>query len=380
MINAGKKLTLKGGNGVNVEQDGSNFTFSIDSSKLLEGKTGDITVDKDKKAGEDGAGKAAVNDNDATKLATVKNVADAINGAKWFAKVENLSDSMNVRTQNDKDADAQAMGAGDILTLKADKNLAVKREGKDVTYGLASTIEVDKITVKSKTPGEATTTFENGKVTNLDDHLTAPDKVTGGNVVNATEVKTPTLKDAQKKEAATVNDVLNAGWNLKTNGNQTAAITNGKGLDFASDDNSVTITPTVDKDGNAKVNFSVNATNAINGVKGNVTAAKVDGDQAGKVTVSDADKGKLATVDTVAEAINSAATFVKVADSQEVIKKSTDDDNGVAVKSGDTVTHTAGKNLKVKRDGKSITYALAQDIDVNSVTIGSGDNATKNYL
>ena len=383
LINAGKKLTLKGGNGVNVEQDGSNFTFSIDSSKLLEGKTGDITVDKDKKAGEDGAGKAAVNDNDATKLATVKNVADAINGAKWFAKVKNLSDSMNVRTQNDKDADAQAMGAGDILTLKADKNLAVKREGKDVTYGLASTIEVDKITVKSKTPGEATTTFENGKVTNLDDHLTAPNKVTGGNVVNATEVKTPTLKDEQKKEAATVNDVLNAGWNLKTNGNQTAAITNGKGLDFASDDNSVTITPTVDKDGNAKVNFSVNATNAINGVKGNVTAAKVDGDQAGKVTVSDADKGKLATVDTVAEAINSAATFVKVADSQEVIKKSTDDDNGVAVKSGDTVTHTAGKNLKVKRDGKSITYALAQDIDVNSVnatngvTIGSGDNATK---
>ena len=377
LINAGKKLTLKGGNGVNVEQDGSNFTFSIDSSKLLEGKTGDITVDKDKKAGEDGAGKAAVNDNDATKLATVKNVADAINGAKWFAKVENLSDSMNVRTQNDKDADAQAMGAGDILTLKADKNLAVKREGKDVTYGLASTIEVDKITVKSKTPGEATTTFENGKVTNLDDHLTAPDKVTGGNVVNATEVKTPTLKDAQKKEAATVNDVLNAGWNLKTNGNQTAAITNGKGLDFASDDNSVTITPTVDKDGNAKVNFSVNATNAINGVKGNVTAAKVDGDQAGKVTVSDADKGKLATVDTVAEAINSAATFVKVADSQEVITASTANDKGVAVKSGDTVTHTAGKNLKVKRDGKSITYALAQDIDVNSVTIGSGDNATK---
>ena len=39
--------------------------------------------------------------------------------------------------------------------------------------------------------------------------------MTGGNVVNATEVKTPTLKDAQKKEAATVNDVLNAGWNFK---------------------------------------------------------------------------------------------------------------------------------------------------------------------
>ena len=385
LINAGKTLTLKGGNGVNVEQNGSNFTFSIDSSKLLEGKTGDITVNKDKKAGEKDAGKATVNNDDATKLATVKNVADAINGTKWFAKVENLSDSMNVQTQKDQNADAQAMGAGDILTLKADKNLAVKRDGKNVTYGLASTIEVDKITVKAK-DGKADkgTTVENGKVTNLDDHLTAPAKVTGGNVVNATEVKTPTLTDAEKKEAATVNDVLNAGWNLKTNGNQAAAITNGKGLDFASDDNSVTITPTVDKDGNAKVNLSVNATSVINNNKGSIKEAATDptAANAGKVTVSDADKDKLATVDTVAKAINSAATFVKVADSQEVITTSTANDNGVAVKSGDTVTHTAGKNLKVKRDGKSVTYALAQDIDVNSVkakngvTIGSGDNAT----
>ena len=404
LINAGKTLTLQGGDGVNVEQNGSNFTFSIDSSKLLEGKTGGITVNQDKKAGETDAGKATVNDNDATKLATVKNVADAINGAKWFAKVENLSDSMNVQAQKDQNADAQAMGAGDILTLKADKNLAVKRVGANVTYGLASEIEVDKITVKAKT-GETVkgTTVENGKVTNLDNHLTAPTKVTGGNVVNATEVKAPTLTDAQKKEAATVNDVLNAGWNLKTNGNQAIAITNGKGLDFASDDNSVTITPTVDKDGNAKVNISINATSVINNTKGTISEATTEdpkADKAGQVTVTgtpqpkadgsmetqeeaNAREGnKLATVENVVKAINSTATFIKVADSQEVITASTADDNGVAVKSGDTVTHTAGKNLKVKRDGKSVTYALAQDIDVNSVkatngvTIGSGDNAT----
>ena len=60
--------------------------LSIDSSTLLAGKTGGITVNQDKKAGETDAGKATVNNNDATKLATVKNVADAINGAKWFAK------------------------------------------------------------------------------------------------------------------------------------------------------------------------------------------------------------------------------------------------------------------------------------------------------
>lgn len=406
LINAGKTLTLKGDKGVNVEQDGSNFTFSIDSSKLLEGKTGDITVNKDKKAGEEGAGKATVNDNDATKLATVKNVADAINGAKWFAKVENLSDSMNVRTQNDKDADAQAMGTGDILTLKADKNLAVKREGANVTYGLSSEIEVDKITVKSKTPGAATTTFENGKITNLDNHLENPVEaaVDKSAVPNAKEVKTPIgLTDDKKKEAATVNDVLNAGWNLKASGKQVAAVTNGKSLDFSSDDNSVTITPTVDNNGNATVNFSVNATSVINNTKGTISEATTEdpkADKAGQVTVTgtpqpkangsmetqeeaNAREGnKLATVENVVKAINSAATFVKVADSQEVITASTANDDGVAVKSGDTVTHTAGKNLKVKRDGKSVTYALAQNIDVNSVkatnsvTIGSGDNAT----
>ena len=408
LINAGKTLTLKGGNGVNVEQDGSNFTFSIDSSKLLEGKTGNITVNKDKKAGEDDAGKATVNNDDATKLATVKNVADAINGAKWFAKVENLSDSMNDQTQKDKDAEAQAMGAGDILTLKADKNLAVKRDGKNVIYGLASKIEVDKITVKAKA-GEADkgTTVENGKVTNLNDHLTPPEKVAADKaaVPNAEEVKTPTpteLTADKKKEAATVNDVLNAGWNLKANGKQVAAVTNGKGVDFESD-GSITITPTVEN-GIAKMKFAVNTDASIDKNKGSIKEAATDpkADNAGKVTVvtgtpvrkadgsmetpaeANAREGnKLATVENVVKAINSAATFVKVADSQEVIKDSTADDNGVAVKSGDTVTHTAGKNLKVKRDGKSITYALAQDIDVNSVkatnsvTIGSGDNATK---
>lgn len=410
--------TVRDENGV----DTTTVSVDIDAAKVIEKTKGSIKKADVSNPDAKDAGKVAVNGTPApkvdgtketqeeanaregNKLATVGDVVGAINSAKWFAKVENTDKAITDRTQNDTaDKKAAAIGAGETLTLKADKNLAVKRDGANVTYGLASEIEVDKITVKAKA-GEADkgTTVENGKVTNLDDHLTAPTKVTGGNVVNATEVKTPTLKDEQKKEAATVNDVLNAGWNLKTNGNQAAAITNGKGLDFASDDNSVTITPTVDKDGNAKVNFSVNATSVINNNKGTIKEAATDpkAANAGKVTVTgtpqpkadgsmetqdeaNAREGnKVATVQNVVNAINSAATFVKVADSQEVITASTANDKGVAVKSGDTVTHTAGKNLKVKRDGKSVTYALAQDIDVNSVkatngvTIGSGDNAT----
>ena len=363
--------------------DTTTVSVDVDAAKVIDKVKGNVTAAK---VDGDDAGKVTVADSDKGKLATVDTVKDAINSSFWTARVEN-NDKQVVKTA-DNSANA-TIKAGSNVAFVAGKNLVANQtttgDNTVFTYGLADKIEVSKITVKPAAGEEDKgTTVENGKVTNLDDHLTAPAKVTGGNVVNATEVKTPTLTDAEKKEAATVNDVLNAGWNLKTNGNQAAAITNGKGLDFASDDNSVTITPTVDKDGNAKVNFSVNATSVINNNKGSIKEASTDpkAANAGKVTVSDADKGKLATVDTVAEAINSAATFVKVADSQEVIEASTANDKGVAVKSGDTVTHTAGKNLKVKRDGQSVTYALAQDIDVNSVkatngvTIGSGDNAT----
>ena len=397
LIKAGDTLNFSNGNGVDVVNKDGKFTFNVNTTSLAGNVTTAATTGAD-------AGKVTVADADKGKLATVDTVAEAINSSFWTARVEN-NDNQVVKTANNS-ANA-TIKAGSNVAFVAGKNLVVNQTttGNNTvfTYGLADKIEVSKITVKPAA-GEKDkgTTVENGKVTNLDDHLTAPAKVIGGNVVNATEVKTPTLTDAQKKEAATVNDVLNAGWNLKTNGNQAAAITNGKGLDFASDDNSVTITPTVDKDGNAKVNFSVNATSVINNNKGTIKEAATDpkAANAGKVTVTgtpqpkadgsmetqdeaNAREGnKVATVQNVVNAINSAATFVKVADSQEVITASTADDNGVAVKSGDTVTHTAGKNLKVKRDGQSVTYALAQDIDVdsvkakNGVTIGSGDNAT----
>ena len=399
LIKAGDTLDFSNGNGVDVVNKDGKFTFNVNTTSLA----GNVTTAN--KTGAD-AGKVTVAKADEGKLATVDTVKDAINSSFWTARVEN-NDKQVVKTA-DNSANA-TIKAGSNVAFVAGKNLVANQtttgDNTVFTYGLASEIEVDKITVKAKA-GEADkgTTVENGKVTNLNDHLTAPEKVAAdkAKVANATVVSSAPIS-GNGNEAATVNDVLNAGWNLKTNGNQAVAITNGKGLDFASDDNSVTITPTVDKDGNAKVNFSINATSVINNTKGTISEATTEdpkADKAGQVTVTgtpqpkadgsmetqeeaNAREGnKLATVENVVKAINSTATFIKVADSQEVITASTADDNGVAVKSGDTVTHTAGKNLKVKRDGKSVTYALAQDIDVNSVkakngvTIGSGDNAT----
>ena len=390
--------TVRDKNGV----DTTTVSVDVDAAKVIDKVKGNVTAAK---VDGDEAGKVTVAEADKGKLATVDTVKDAINSSFWTASVKNSKDQVLATKDNSANA---TIKAGSNVAFVAGKNLVANQtttENNTVfTYGLASEIEVDKITVKAKA-GEADkgTTVENGKVTNLNDHLTAPEKVAAdkAKVANATVVSSAPIS-GNGNEAATVNDVLNAGWNLKTNGNQTAAITNGKGLDFTSSDDSVTITPTVDDKGNAKVNVVVNTANVIDKNKGSIKEAATDpkADKAGQVTVTgtpvqkadgsmetqdeaNAREGnKLATVENVVKAINSAATFVKVAGSQEVITASTADDNGVAVKSGDTVTHTAGKNLKVKRDGKSVTYALAQDIDVNSVkatngvTIGSGDNTT----
>jgi len=391
--------TVRDENGV----DTTTVSVDVDATKMIDKVKGNVTAAKANGAD---VGKVTVAEADKGKLATVDTVKDAINSSFWTASVKNSKDQVLATKDNSANA---TIKAGSNVAFVAGKNLVANQtttgDNTVFTYGLADKIEVSKITVKPAA-GEKDkgTTVENGKVTNLDDHLTAPEKVAAdkAKVANATVVSSAPIS-GNGNEAATVNDVLNAGWNLKTNGNQTAAITNGKGLDFTSSDDSVTITPTVDDKGNAKVNVVVNTANVIDKNKGSIKAADVSNPgakDAGKVAVNgtpaqkadgsmetqeeaNAREGnKLATVENVVKAINSAATFVKVADSQEVITASTANDKGVAVKSGDTVTHTAGKNLKVKRNGQSVTYALAQDIDVNSVkakdgvTIGSGDNAT----
>lgn len=85
---------------------------------------------------------------------------------------------------------------------------------------------------------------------------------------------------------------------------------------------------------------------------------------------TDDDKKKVATVGDVADAINSAATFVKVESTEDEIEDNQPADNAdQALKAGDTLTLKAGKNLKVKRDGKNVTFALAKDLDVKTAKV-----------
>ena len=366
------------------------------------------------------AAQKAIDDSpNSNKVATAQNVAEAINNSGWRT-------NSTTATGGAKDT---LINPGKAVNFEAGKNMEVAQTvDKDgnvaYTYKTKDDVQFNSVQLGGDTGPKLTNdgndlkvSGSNGtpvKITNVaDGNISADSKdAVNGSHLHATNEKVANLGttvnnlgDKVNNLGDTVNNLsgeLNKGWSLQANGKDVTAVTSGKGVNFASADDSVTITPEVDSNGIAKVNLTVNTANVIDKNKGSIKEAATDpkADKAGQVTVTgtpvrkadgsmetqkeaNAREGnKLATVENVVKAINSAATFVKVADSQEVITASTADDNGVAVKSGDTVTHTAGKNLKVKRDGKSVTYALAQDIDVNSVkatngvTIGSGDNAT----
>ena len=182
--------------------------------------------------------------------------------------------------------------------------------------------------------------------------VVAPDNTNGSKFVNATTV---------------ANTVNNSGWKLGGN-DKTAAgnlvkpsnkvnFINGKGTtsevntDAATGDSTVTF--------NVKPNgTSINVTNdGISVNTGNITAAQTNGNDAGKVTVADVEKGKVATVDNVAEAINSV--FWKVGDNEGTVKANVGAGNQVNFVNGDATTAT----VKTEGGVTKVAYDVAYDND-----------------
>ncbi|KAA5522227.1 hypothetical protein F2S80_10390, partial [Haemophilus seminalis] len=155
-------------------------------------------------------------------------------------------------------------------------------------------------------------------------------------------------------------------------------VNTGKGLKIdTADGNKVAVntdgtTITVDNDGKVK---------AETGSTEVVTADNKTGtEKAGQVRPVATDKDKLATVDTVAQAVNSAKWIAKATNTDAEIadNEKTDDSTkaGEGIAAGDEVTFTAGKNLRVKRDGKNFTFATDKDVSFDSVKVGKDDAVT----
>ena len=189
IVNPGNEVSFKGGEGTEVTvSDATNgkrtvtitSTVKPNEKGVIEEVTTTTTGNNAKKKGQ-----VQAHDGDGDKVTTVGNVANMINSAKWFAKASNTTDEVTDANKTDdaENADGHAMSAGDKLTLKAGKNLRVKREDANFTFALNNVVDLtnagsltigntkvnnDGVTIKAKEAGKTDVTLtanglDNGK-------------------------------------------------------------------------------------------------------------------------------------------------------------------------------------------------------------------------
>ena len=445
----GIKFTIKSSDGTLLDVTASGDTITLTP------KTGKITT------GTDGVPTANITGG---KLVTADEVVKALTEMGWKA----TADQEGTGTVEGKAE--ELIKAGNKVTFKAGNNLAVKQAGKDFIYSLKSELTgLTSAEFKGTGTNAPTTKLTNEGVTITPETSTGKNPVSltqnglnnGGNAITdvagnldgaktgtnapTTSATKPTLgtaaNEVNSNNAATVGDVLNAGWNLqgnnaakdfvtaydtvnfidgegtsvsventdnktskikysvnlgdgleKTNDNKIKAkagngvtvdadgikVNTGKGLKIdTADGNKVAVntdgtTITVDNDG--KVKAETGSTEVV------TADNKTSTEKAGQVRPVATDKDKLATVDTVAQAVNSAKWIAKATNTDAEIadNEKTDDSTkaGEGIAAGDEVTFTAGKNLRVKRDGKNFTFATDKDVSFDSVKVGKDDAVT----
>ena len=294
----GMKFNIKGENGLTTTASGKDVTVKLD----------DTTKNKIDNA----ADKNLSNITDAGK----KQIKDQVT---WKAKATNSKADLDQDTKDSNDT-AETIGADGILTLDAGKNLRLQRKGKVFTYGLDSDLTgINSITGLTNTL----------PVTKND--AAAP----------TTNQPAPTKVDGTK--AASVNDILNAGWNLKENNTPKDFV---KAYDTV---NFVNGTGTT-------ANVTVTENGAVSAVKFDVKKTTIAEDTAKPGTMKAGDTGdSFATANDVANAINNAYWTATSENDGGVLEGNKTEEK---VKAGDKVTFKAGENIKLKQAGKDFTYSL----------------------
>ncbi len=337
------------------------------------------------------------------KVATAQSVATAINDAYWIAAASG----------NGKNGTEDNVKAGTKVTFDAGKNIEIDHStANKFTFKTVDSPVFTTVQIGNNGP-KITSVGDNLKVTKADG--TSPTKITNvangsddNDAVNVSQLNASGWKVAgnNKTEVDTINpsEQVNfldgsgttvtvekdKGADGKENGNVNVKydVKLGNGLDKDTDGNitvkangnSITVSSNGIKVNTDNKTITVGTDGTVKAVTGTietVTAANKT-EKAGQVRVADAEKGKLATVDTVAQAVNSAKWMAKATNTDAEIAdtdKTNDKTTAEGIAAGDEVTFTAGKNLRVKRDGKNFTFATDKDVSFDSVKVGAEDTA-----
>ncbi|WP_192880618.1 ESPR-type extended signal peptide-containing protein [Haemophilus haemolyticus] len=394
-VNTGKglKIDADDDNKVAVDTDGTTITVGTDGKvKAVTGST--ETVTDTNKGTDEKAGQVRPVKADKGKLATVDAVANAVNNAAW--SITSGTDGGSFATSGHTQT-TEKISAGGSVTFKAGNNLIIKQAGTDFTYslnpilngltsaefkGTGENAPITKLTnagITVTTPADAVANTPEKTVTLNQDGLN-----NGGNAISNVKSNLPATKNSDTantaaapsnatktqavpnttnmkgtdyvnpNNAATVGDVLNAGWNLKGKGTAVDFVKAYDTVDFVDGDG--TTASVESKDGQTStVKYSVNT-----------TTIKADTTNAGKVK-AEGTGNTFATAETVASAINEA--YWKAAASGNGVTADVADN----VKAGDTVTFKAGKNLTVTHNNtnKSFEFATTDTPEFSSVQFGN---------
>ena len=281
---------------------------------------------------------------------------DAINGSQLYLVASGLRDQMPV-----------------VYTTVNGKKAVKKPDGKfyelDDAGNVTSTVVPNADVIASMNDGSNSVTspmtLANIKSTLPDTFNTTINPKDGTAATITTAQTAPRLKENQYNHAATLGDVLNAGWNLQANGSavdfvkpyDTVNFINGKGTE------SVGVRDATTGDSTVTFNVKPNGTTikvtdeGVSVNTGNITAAPTTGNEAGKVSVDAAEKDKVATVGNVAEAINSV--FWKVGDNEGTVKANVGAGNQVNFVNGNATTAT----VKTEDGVTKVAYDVAYDND-----------------
>ena len=301
---------------------------------------------------------------------------DAINGSQLYALMD--------RVENKQEPVVYTNKAGDKLVKVGDnfyKTTDLDDKGQPKT-GVQPVADGDVIASMNNAGNNTTTPMA---LANIAGNLPG---AKNGSTAPTTSGTLPEGADAPNtSNAATVGDVLNAGWNLTEKGEARDFVKPYDTVDFI-DGNGTSVNVTTDA-GNkvSHIKYDVKAaddsiTVGKDGIKVNTgviaPVTKDEGDKkSGQVAPNQGDENKVASVGDVANAINNA--FWKATGATDG-GEFADGNNTTEeqVKAGDKVTFKAGKNIKLKQDGKNFTYSLNPVLtDMTSIG-GNGTTMTFN--
>ncbi|END5509909.1 hemagglutinin, partial [Escherichia coli] len=200
----GKTLTKSLGDNVEITGKGPIKTQVAGDKLEISAETASLPVNG-------GNGKITVSKGDDDKLVTAKNIADAINQSGWKIKAD--KDTGGVIEGNGQGTET-LIKPGDMVTLKAGKNLSVKQSNGDFTFSVVDTPSFSSVQLNGNGKnGNVTLSSEGNKLTLSDGNGAGQNGVvisgvaSGLNKRNLADLK---AGDAEMKNAASVADLKTA--------------------------------------------------------------------------------------------------------------------------------------------------------------------------